>query len=66
MSQNKLQKPPKGVIPNFVFERLRMEELSKSIHEHISGGYIGGGYKDTLLEWLKELTQKLENYKRNR
>ena len=53
-------KPPLGVMPRNLFERQRVQELSRALYE-----YIDAGNKDydMLVKWSEELQDRLWNLK---
>lgn len=54
-----VEKPPAGVVPEYIHKQRRMEALSKAINAHIQTGCIGGGYAEELEMWITELHQLL-------
>ena len=47
--------PPLGVVPGRIWREQRAAELARAIHQHIDGGFIGGGYYERIADWLGEL-----------
>ena len=60
MPEPKIQKPPPGVTPRFVWIRSRTDDLAEAIRVYVSQGYIGGEYLDRLKQWSRELFELLE------
>lgn len=52
------KQPPLGVMPEFFFERMRIQDICRAIHE-----YVGETYQGDLLEvWTSELTSRIAKY----
>lgn len=59
---NKIVKPPLGVTPKYIFEIKRIQELTRSLYEYAHHNSTEMNY-DFMLEWGKELLERLENQK---
>lgn len=53
-------KPPLGVMPESIFEKQRVKELSRALYEYIDAG--NEDY-DMLVKWSEELQDRLQNLK---
>lgn len=59
------EQPPLGVMPKYLYELKRIQELCRSLHEYTTYyGYTNAPY-DTLISWSKEVIERLENIKRS-
>ena len=59
-SENNNQLLPLGVMPESIFERQRVKELSRALFEYIDAG--NEDY-DMLIKWSEELQDRLQNLK---
>ena len=59
-SEESEPQPPLGVMPEAIFERQRVQELSRALFE-----YIDAGNKDydMLVKWSEEIQDRLQNLK---
>jgi hypothetical protein len=52
-----MNKPPLGIMRKNIFEKMRVQDISRAIHEYLYEDQIK---YDLLIEWSKELTERLE------
>jgi hypothetical protein len=52
------KKPPLGIMPEFFYERQRIQDICRAIHE-----YVGETIQDDLLiKWSDELRERIIKY----
>lgn len=59
-----MNKPPLGIMPKNIFELFRVQDISRALYEYIcedkNDVEIQNIKYDLLIEWSKELTERLE------
>jgi hypothetical protein len=54
-------KPPLGIMPKYIYEIKRIQDIVRALNDYTQYDVIDN--IDIMIEWSKELTERLENLK---